>query len=135
MLEATRSAALAVLLVVLVAGAGSAAEPEAAIDVRCSAETGVEVSLDHGRHAAGSQRRLASEAGGSVPYTIYTDAARSQAWDAAAVIGKVEPEQALRLIAYGRIEPRAVQAWTGMRTACGSTTSSAIGRQRESWLS
>jgi spore coat protein U-like protein len=95
------------------ARAGVAAEADAAIEVRCSAQTGVAVSLDHGRHAAGSQRRLASETGGSVPYAIYTDAARLQAWDADAVIGEVSPGQALRLVAYGRIEPRATAVPVG----------------------
>jgi spore coat protein U-like protein len=88
------------------ARAGSAAEAEAAIDVRCSAETGVAVSLDQGRHATGSQRRLASDAGGSVAYQIYSDAARSQAWNGSPIPGDVRPDSALRLVAYGRIEPR-----------------------------
>jgi spore coat protein U-like protein len=86
--------------------AGSRAEAEAAIDVRCSCETAVAVSLDQGRHAAGSQRRLASESGVTVAYQIYSDAARTQAWGGSAIARDAGPDGALRMIAYGRIESR-----------------------------
>jgi spore coat protein U-like protein len=85
--------------------AGSPAEAEAAIDVRCTSATVVAVALDQGRHAAGSQRRLVSQAGQPVPYAIYSDAARSHEWSASSVAGEVSPDRALRLVAYGRIEP------------------------------
>ena len=84
--------------------AGSAAQAEAAIDLHCSSDTLVAVSLDQGRHAAGAQRRLLSESGQSVPYALYSDAARSHPWSGAPVAGQVSPDRALRLVAYGRIE-------------------------------
>jgi spore coat protein U-like protein len=88
------------------AQAGSAAEAEAPINVRCTADTGIEVSLDKGRHAAGAQRRLTSETGATVAYEIYLDRARTNAWPATAIVGKAGPDGALQLVAYGRVEPR-----------------------------
>ena len=96
-----------------VARAGAPAEAEASIGVRCSSETGVEVSLDNGRHAAGGQRRLASAAGDAVPYAVYSDAARTRAWTGSPVIAGVAPERPLRLVAYGRIEPAATAVPAG----------------------
>lgn len=88
------------------ARAGSAAEAEAPIDVRCSAQTGVEVSLDRGRHAVGALRRMVSETGEPVPYAIYSDPARTREWDGSAD-ATVTPDRALRLVAYGRLEAHA----------------------------
>jgi spore coat protein U-like protein len=93
--------------------AGLQAEAEAAIDVRCSSETAVAVSLDSGRHAEGSQRRLASESGVTVDYHIYTDAARTQAWNASAIARQAGPDGGLRMTAYGRIESRDAGADAG----------------------
>lgn len=87
------------------APAGMRAEAEAAIDIRCSARTGVAVSLDRGRNAAGAARRLASGTGIGVPYAIYSDQARTRRWDDGAILGDAAPDRPLRLVAYGRIEP------------------------------
>ena len=86
------------------ASAGAHAEAEAAIDIRCSAETGVAVSLDDGRNAAGTARRLTSGMGVAVPYAIYSDPARTRRWDERPILADAAPDRPLRLVAYGRIE-------------------------------
>ena len=87
-----------------VARAGEGADAEAPIEVRCSAETGVAVSLDGGRNASGGERRLASAAGAMVPYAIYADAARKRAWAGLPIVGDAAPNRPLRLMTYGRVE-------------------------------
>ena len=113
---ATTSSAMDVSLVVLpgcsisatpltfAARSGASAEAEAAIDVSCSGDIEVAVSLDAGRDPADGHRRLASDTGRHVNYTIYSDAARTRQWQDAAVAGRAAPGSALRLVAYGRIE-------------------------------
>jgi spore coat protein U-like protein len=115
---ATTSAAIDVSLVVLpgcsvsatpltfAARTGAPAEAQAAIDVTCSGDTGVAVSLDAGRYPADGHRRLASDTGTHVSYAIYSDAARTRQWQDTAVAGRAAPGSALRLVAYGRIEGR-----------------------------
>lgn len=83
--------------------AGRAAEAEAAIDVACSEETGVAVSLDAGRHPAGGARRLANPAGTTIPYAIYADAARTSRWQGAPITGQAGPDRPLALTAFGRV--------------------------------
>ena len=115
---ATTSSAMDVSLVVLpgcsisatpltfAARSGASAEAEAAIEVSCSGDTRVAVSLDAGRDPAEGNRRLASDTGRHVNYAIYSDAARTRQWQDAAVTGRAAPGSALRLVAYGRIEGR-----------------------------
>ncbi len=86
------------------ATAGSTAEAQAPIEVACTTNADVQVLLDSGAHAAGNQRRMTADTGQSVPYAIYSDAARTQGWDAGPVVGPVAPDQALQLVAYGRVE-------------------------------
>ncbi|GGD89304.1 hypothetical protein GCM10011515_06240 [Tsuneonella deserti] len=87
------------------ARAGSGAEAEASIDVTCSAESGVQVSLDNGRNASDGVRRMASTTGAMVPYEIYQDAGRTRRWQNVAVRSVAGPDAPLRIIAFGRIEP------------------------------
>lgn len=88
-----------------VAPAGAAAEAEAQIVVRCTAETAVEVSLGRGLHGTATGRRLANANGAAVPYAIYRDPARTRPWEAAGIVAGAAPGRALILTAYGRIEP------------------------------
>lgn len=95
------------------AAGGRAAEADAPIEVRCSSETGIEVWLDEGQHAVGGRRRLADEGGAAVPYAIYTDPARTRLWTGSPIMARAGPLQALRLVAYGRIEPTATAVRAG----------------------
>ncbi|WP_413935164.1 spore coat U domain-containing protein [Nitrospira sp. BLG_1] len=50
------------------------------ITVTCSSGTPYTVTLDGGLHAGNTHRFLASNAGGSVAYDLYKDAANTQVW-------------------------------------------------------
>ena len=89
-----------------VAEAGTTAEAEAPIDVRCAGDTSVALSLDTGLNAAGAQRRLVSETGSAVAYTIYTDPARTRTWQDEQLRTETGEDGMLQLIAYGRIDGR-----------------------------
>ncbi len=95
------------------ARAGSAADAEAEIEVQCSGDTAVAVSLDAGRHSADGQRRLSREGGPEVAYSVYSDAARTRPWSRGALAGQAAGGTALRLMAYGRIEARDSAVPTG----------------------
>jgi spore coat protein U-like protein len=96
-----------------VAHAGATSEAEAPIEVLCAADTGVALSLDSGQNAAGAQRQLVSETGAAVPYTIYTDPARTQSWRGGPIRAATGQDGALRLVVYGRIEGRDSAVTTG----------------------
>ena len=96
-----------------VAEAGASSEAEAPIDVRCAGATSVDLSLDSGQHAAGTQRQLVSDTGAAVPYAIYSDAARTQSWTGESVRTSTGEDGTLQLVAYGRIEGRDSAVATG----------------------
>jgi len=50
------------------------------IQLACPAGTRMQVSLDHGINAIGTQRRMRNAVGNYIQYNLYKDASRSQTW-------------------------------------------------------
>lgn len=92
--------------------AGEAMDASSQIMVACNDETPVAVRLDAGRNAEGAERRLSGD-GGHVAYAVYSDAARSQLWDAGRDTTGTAGAVPLELGAYGRIDGDATLAALG----------------------
>ncbi len=83
---------------------GSDAAAQTPIEVACSSDTAVALSLDSGQNALGGRRHLSGAGGAVVPDKLYTDAAGTRAWGGVAINADVAAGQPLALLAYGRIE-------------------------------
>ncbi len=89
--------------------AGETMDATSRIEVACAGDTPVSVRLDGGRHADGGGRRLAGDAG-HVAYQVYTDPARSSAWDPGRPLTGTAGTAPLSLAAYGRVGAAATLA-------------------------
>ncbi len=88
-------------------------EAQSSIVLACTPAASYVVSLDHGRHGAGSGRRMADAAGTRyVAYEIYRDAARTRRWGttAASAISAVAPASGrVELAVYARLDAQQMQ--------------------------
>jgi spore coat protein U-like protein len=82
---------------------GTVAQAQTPVEVACTSDSDVSVALDAGRHAVGSQPRLAADDGTFVAYTVYSDPARTRRWTGQTVLADVTAAQPLQLIAYGQV--------------------------------
>ena len=82
---------------------GTAAEAQTPVEVACTTDSEVSVALDAGRHAAGSQPRLAGADGTHVAYAVYSDPGRTREWTGQSIVAEVTAVQPLQLVAYGEV--------------------------------
>jgi spore coat protein U-like protein len=82
-------------------------DSSATVALACTPNAAYDVSMDLGVNASGSQRRLVNGADASqtIPYAIYTDAARTNAWTSAVgnTVAGTASGGVVALTAYGRI--------------------------------
>lgn len=86
---------------------GAANDSQSSVVVTCTPGTPYEVALDHGAHAVGNVRYLTPAIGtGSVPYALYSNAARTAAWGYTSGTDTVNGTAGLlptTLTVYGRV--------------------------------
>lgn len=99
---------------------GTAVDSQTTVTVTCTPGVGYNVGLDDGAHAAGGTRQLQAVIGSSViPYTIYSDAARTTQWGTTIGSDTVARTATLlpaALTVYGRIPANTPLATAGAYT-------------------
>lgn len=92
-------------------------DTSATVSLACTPDAAYDVSMDVGLNASGSQRRLVNGADAAqlIPYSLYTDAARTTAWGSAvgSTVAGTAVGGAATLTAYGRIPSTAAAVTAG----------------------
>lgn len=101
-------------------GGGVAVNTTSSIALTCTNGASYDVALDNGTHAVSGQRNLANGGGTTIPYNVYTDAARTAPWGATSgtntVAGVAGATGAVALTAYGQIPGTAASVTAGTYT-------------------
>lgn len=76
-----------------------------ALTVECTAAMDLQIVVDNGLHASGTQRRMKRNGGSDyVDYSLYTDSARTTPWDSTLGTQLVTTGAVQQIAVYGRIE-------------------------------
>ncbi|MCH4893079.1 MULTISPECIES: Csu type fimbrial protein [unclassified Sphingomonas] len=99
---------------------GTDSDTTALVTLTCTPNADFEVAMDNGQNAQASQRRLRSVLGTEyLPYQIYRDAGRTQAWGSTSGLNTQPGTAPLGLAtftAYGRIPASATPVTAGVYT-------------------
>lgn len=92
-------------------------DTSATVSLACTPDAAYDVSMDLGLNASGSQRRLVNGADAAqlIPYGLYTDANRTNAWGNAvgSTVAGTAVNGTATLTAYGRIPSTAAAVTAG----------------------